>query len=87
MRKKKRDGAYYKDHTVAWAVERLSRIRDTVDEVFDNTILSAQEKEAIFCDYIKDVENLIELLDPFDHEYDSLIVWARGFIKEYDDTI
>lgn len=86
MKKKKRDIEFYKDHTITWGIDKLSDIRDVVDDVYRSVSLSAYEKENIIRDYAREVEDLVDLLDPFEHDHDNLIEWAKDFMAEYEDN-
>ena len=80
---------FIEEHTITWAVKRLDEIRDAVDELLssrDFMKYSDAQQEEILSVFTMSADNLVDLLDPFQHSHESLIEWAKNFIIEYSPS-
>lgn len=70
-------------HVINWGVERLSDIQEFAYGIEDEDIYSDEKKFVMCSAFVKNVDDLISLLNPLRHESDCLIEWGFNFIDEY----
>jgi hypothetical protein len=73
------------EHTVDWAIERLSEFRDDVSDIEDDDDIPAEKKDFLYRTYVTPIDNLIYLLNPLRHDARYLLEWAFNFIDTYGD--
>jgi hypothetical protein len=85
VKKKKRSVEFLQDHTVSWCIERLNEIRDASDDIYFSSLFNDQEKRSLLSAYATQIQNIIYLIAPFEHEEDKLLEWSGNFVVEYNE--
>ncbi len=87
MKKKRLSLKFIEEHTIAWALDRLDEIRDEIEGFMaskDTKKYPEQLRMDILSLYVKGMEDVLELLFPFEHNEQQLTAWAINFIEEFD---
>lgn len=71
-------------HTIYWASDRLDELREIAQTVYLDLSIPDEEKEIIYTGLARQAGLLLELLQPYDHEEETLVEWANAFIDEYE---
>lgn len=81
--KKKWSCQKLEDHIVIWATDRLDELHEVTDKIYLDQSILDEEKDFIYSGLADQIFHLLELINPFDHDYEVLIQWAQDFVDEY----
>jgi len=81
VKKNKLKDNQLQEHVIDWATDQIHNIRCMVDMLNDSD-LEDGHRSRIFDDIAEQLVEILDLLEPIDHDKTMLFDWAERFIKD-----